>query len=373
MIQDASLLELSGAIYETIQSPRRWPEALRTLKILLEADDCLVVNLEKNGSRIGFAANADGILAAAAPATDADVKIDRRVLVGLDHAPGEIFLARGAIVPSICCEERLADGAGGTFLGLVVANDCSDFTALCATRTGSARDFAEPEQQLMLRLHPHLSRGHALERRLRLADEERRATLAALDHLSAGVIVVDGEGQIQLHNRRAKAILEQRDGLLLCGGLLRAGSVVETAALQEAIRNAVKAPGGAAAAVLSMRRASYSRPLELLVAPLADAGEADGLSGALVFVGDPERRPAMAAEALMQLYGLSPSEAVLAAELASGKTLAQFAEDHARNIETARKTLKRVFAKTDTGRQAELVGRLLSGPATFANGSAIAG
>ncbi len=56
----------------------------------------------------------------------------------------------------------------------------------------------------------------------------------------------------------------------------------------------------------------------------------------------------------------------LAAGLASGLSLAEFAEETERSIETARKTLKRVFAKTDTGRQGELIQRLLTGLAGLA-------
>ena len=71
----------------------------------------------------------------------------------------------------------------------------------------------------------------------------------------------------------------------------------------------------------------------------------------------------MVCETLQRLYGLSPAEAELAAGLASGLSLAEFAEETERSVETARKTLKRVFAKTETGRQGELIQRLLSGPA----------
>jgi len=65
---------------------------------------------------------------------------------------------------------------------------------------------------------------------------------------------------------------------------------------------------------------------------------------------------------LADLYGLTPAQAELAEALVAGKTLAEFAEETGRRTETVRKTLKYVFDKTNTARQAELVRCLLRGP-----------
>ena len=70
----------------------------------------------------------------------------------------------------------------------------------------------------------------------------------------------------------------------------------------------------------------------------------------------------MAADVLSRLYGLTPCEAELAAELVAGKTLAQFASETERNIETARKTLKHIFAKTDTNPSGRVGGSVADRP-----------
>ena len=69
---------------------------------------------------------------------------------------------------------------------------------------------------------------------------------------------------------------------------------------------------------------------------------------------------------LTRLYGLTPAEARLAAALVAGQSLADFAAGRKITDNTARWTLKQVFAKTDTRRQAELVRRLLTSPAALA-------
>lgn len=378
MSQDAFLLELSGAIYDAVQCRAGWPEVLGTLRDLLGAVDCAIVSIEKSSPRFGFAAAAShGVVTLPARNRNYGFMLDPRLHGGLHRAPGERFIADGRAAETDGWAQDLAallgDGAAGPFLGLIIENDRNHFAALTVTRSAHSAAFCEGEEALLARLHQHLWRGCALERRLNRAEHERRAARTALDRLPAGVVVVDGGGQIRFCNRFAEMILAERDGLVLGNDGLKAEAPREMVALCEAIRRASTAQDGCdSVTVLSVDRPSMSRPLELLVAPLANGvSDPEATAGALIFVSDPERRPRMAADGLTHLYGFSRAEAELAAELASGKTLAQFADERARNIETARKTLKRIFAKTNTGRQAELVGRLLTGPLIFVNGGAI--
>jgi DNA-binding CsgD family transcriptional regulator len=72
-------------------------------------------------------------------------------------------------------------------------------------------------------------------------------------------------------------------------------------------------------------------------------------------VTDPERQPRLASDSPVQASWPDPAEARLAAALAGGASLKDFAEEAAISMNTAGWTLKQVFAKTDTSRQAELV------------------
>lgn len=85
-----------------------------------------------------------------------------------------------------------------------------------------------------------------------------------------------------------------------------------------------------------------------------------GRAGAILFLADPERAPALDAGVLEQVWGLTPAEARLAKALMQGKTVQDFARDGGVSLNTARTHLKRIFLKTGVRRQAELV-RLLKG------------
>ena len=70
-------------------------------------------------------------------------------------------------------------------------------------------------------------------------------------------------------------------------------------------------------------------------------------------------------EALRTFYGLTPAEAELTALLSRGLSLDEAADRRGVSRNTARGQLKRIFAKTRTNRQAELVRMVLQGPAGF--------
>jgi len=73
---------------------------------------------------------------------------------------------------------------------------------------------------------------------------------------------------------------------------------------------------------------------------------------------------------LTALFDLSPSEAKLAARLATGNSVAETAAELGVTVKTARTYLERVFAKTGTHRQSDLVVLLRSaGPISSADAS----
>src|SRR4029077_18497355 len=71
------------------------------------------------------------------------------------------------------------------------------------------------------------------------ADRQALDAIAALDSLSAGVVVVDAALRPVLVNARASALAEARDGLQIDRAGLRAGSAAETRTLHSALAAAV--------------------------------------------------------------------------------------------------------------------------------------
>lgn len=202
----------------------------------------------------------------------------------------------------------------------------------------------------------------------------RHSLAATLDRLPFGVIFVDAAAKPLLANRAGEAILAAADGLASARQGLVASAATATAALKRAVGEAALAGAGRglhAGRAMALSRPSGRRALEVLVAPLPRNEERIGIvrAAAVVFVSDPEHEQRTPRELLRQLYGLTPAEAELAAALVGGRTLNDFADETGRRVETVRKTVKQVFAKTETSRQSELVARLLKGPARLDGGA----
>ena len=87
---------------------------------------------------------------------------------------------------------------------------------------------------------------------------------------------------------------------------------------------------------------------------------------AVLFVSDPEREVQTPEQFIRDLYGLTPAEARLAMLLGRGHTLNDAAGALGISRNTAHTHLSRIFMKTDTSRQSDLVRRLLTAPARLA-------
>jgi DNA-binding CsgD family transcriptional regulator len=76
-------------------------------------------------------------------------------------------------------------------------------------------------------------------------------------------------------------------------------------------------------------------------------------------------RDAFSPETLMRLFHLTPAEARLAVELASGRTLQEICAQFGISRATANTQLGAVFRKMEVGRQSELVALLNRGVGRF--------
>ena len=84
----------------------------------------------------------------------------------------------------------------------------------------------------------------------------------------------------------------------------------------------------------------------------------------LLFIRDPEAPLAVAR--LRELFGLTRTEAAVAAALARGQSLEDIAVQRGIGLGTVRTHLKRILAKTGTHRQAQAVALLARSTATAA-------
>lgn len=230
--------------------------------------------------------------------------------------------------------------------------------------------FDDGHCMLLGRLVPHLRRAFTLHRRLALLDINQGEVLASLDALPLGIVLTDADGRIRQANRTAREIAERRDGLLFTGDFIAAGRQADSAQLQQAVRNAVSGAldgGVAPAQAVSIARNNGSGDYPVVVSAVWSNPRQLGLGHldhplAVLFVTDPDRPQEAPAELLQRLFGLTGAEAAVAEKLVAGHSLPQVAKMLGVSHNTARTHLNRIFSKTGTARQSELVKKIMDTP-----------
>lgn len=235
------------------------------------------------------------------------------------------------------------------------------------TRPEGQPNFNSDELAAMAVLLPHLERAFQIY--ISMADTclENRVLAEAFDHVPRNVIIVDPQLCVAFANSGARHLLAASDGLgLRDDQRLTASSARQEKKIRDAIEK-VFARERRQTEVLLIPRPSGQRPLEMLISPFA-SHQLRSISReplALLFVSDPEQTLEPAEAVLRRMYGLTPAEARMAALLADGNDLAEACDVLGIQASTGRTHLKRIFAKTETNRQGELLRLIINGPANI--------
>jgi len=253
-------------------------------------------------------------------------------------------------------------------LGTVPLKSPEVVAVLRAIRPKTAARFGPWEVDLLKSLEPHLAKALRLHQLLGVAETRREEAAEVLDRLPAGVLLLDASGQVVGANRAGDALITKGDGLRAGRDGIRARLPAETLALRQMVARAATpaAEGESSDGVLNIHRSPPHRPLNVLVAPLRGLlGHAGPRATVALFVSDPERAPATSVERMRRWLGLTTAEAALVLELLRGLRVEEAADVLQISTNTARTQLKRVLAKTGTGRQAELLRLALAAPAVL--------
>jgi DNA-binding CsgD family transcriptional regulator len=192
------------------------------------------------------------------------------------------------------------------------------------------------------------------------------AAFAILEKLNRGVLVLDATGTVLFMNGAAEVMFARNSGLLLRGRCLRFEASTANAALEHFLERGCSTPD-CASLVLRVDGTRLKRPYRVLVSPLEPVAPSDGRAVCYsVFVYEPNggQRP-LPVPLLRMLYGLTVAEARLSNGLFAGLTLADAAKAQGTTVNTAKFTLKSIFAKCAVSSQAELLLLLSLGPRTL--------
>jgi DNA-binding CsgD family transcriptional regulator/PAS domain-containing protein len=233
---------------------------------------------------------------------------------------------------------------------------------LCIGAPLRSQPFGSDERmKLMHLLVPHLQQAMRVQSSLADLDLQRQRALDALDRLAHAAVLLGSDGKVVFANRAADRLSSSGDGLSIGRNGVRAARRDDDAALQRLIGRAGKDPNGSSSGgTLVLARPSGRRPFVVHVLPAGTIRSDVASAGALAVIVDPEREPATLHDTLRRLYGLTPAEATAASEVLKGEGLQSVADRMSITISTVRIHLQRVFDKTQTHRQAELVRLLLT-------------
>lgn len=236
---------------------------------------------------------------------------------------------------------------------MVEAGD--DAWAVTLQRTIDQGPYTPDEQTSLRRLIAPLNRAAQLAHNL---GEARVAGMAdALESVQTPSLLLNRTGRVLRISSGAEALLGT-DLQLRLGELTVPSDAQATSALRAHIAAAIWTDPKATSLVLApvIVRRTVGRPLILLAQPLRKAGLEyfDGCR-AILTITDLNVPSRTDDDLLKRLYGLTSREAELCTSLMSGLTLNECADWLGMSVHTTRAHLKKIFAKTETHSQTDLI------------------
>lgn len=372
------LSNLIGNIYEAAHRQMEWTDVIRDLRGLFD------------GSRACLALYSDDPSKSHVLSTDLDEGMTARFF---DFGPSNEWMDGFNAAPlgrvysdhAIVGHERLRKSAiwnewlrpqdmyGSLSCKLSRSDNSVWFLDIQRGRRQPSFDDRDGDQLRLL--VPHITRAVQISERLAVKD----ALSTAAHAFPFGCIIADRHARVVKMNAVAGAILEESSDLIAINGGHLAASAKNNARLQRLVQSACGGLDGfpAAGGELTIRSSDglLEKPrLILSTTPLAGGRVLDTLERryAAIYIQQISLSlPAGFSTRVQNAFDLAPAEARLAAHLAGGSSVREAALELGVSFGTARRYLERIFQKTDTHQQSQLVA-LLKTAVPFSQESTIA-
>ncbi|TPK72059.1 helix-turn-helix transcriptional regulator [Mesorhizobium sp. B2-4-15] len=366
MAPDATALALE-ACYDAAFEFERWPGGLQKLADALGATSCALRTCEKAHP---FAADQRGKAGSVPDSTEhAEFSALWHERIGdapSPHLERPQLLAKPPISFTVEDEITTPQERRGlsyyeeiarpghrewwALVGLVVKNRR---WGVSLYRDAQRGPFYPSEADHFLRVAPDLSR--IISTAEKLGELSVGPSLVTLDRLNFGAVLLDCRGCVRRFNERAAALFGS--DLVVRHGRIRATDQPSDARLQGFIRAAVSGLSVRSEPVVITRQ-GYPRMIAEVM-PMTALGR-DLFNGGdiLLYFTNLVTEPVLNEQLLSVTFKLTRAEARLASQLASGEGIRTASAKLGISRETARTQLRAVFAKTGTGRQAELAALL---------------
>jgi DNA-binding CsgD family transcriptional regulator/PAS domain-containing protein len=358
------LSDTIGAIYDCALEPDHWPEAMRRIAELTASAGMgmgIIDHKHKHNVRLyDYGYKEDdlrlyfGKYAAMNPAFVARLMFP----VG-EPVTGEMLLDEREFLESRLYQEFLKPRGlrYGATIELLRTAYRSAGTALMRKEGQSA--YGAVDLALLRLLSPHLCRALTISDALDLRTLQSQMLEATLDGLAAAVYLTTRDGRVVYMNAAAERQVKRSNAIRLVNNRLspvdpqaRAllGKTIDDAARDETARvngHSLSIPdvdgAGYVASLLPLERGRR----QSIIAPFA--------ASVAVFIQDPSEAPPMPGAAFAHLHRLTGGELRVLLTLAQGLGAKEAADMLGISEATVRTHLQRMFEKTGTSRQAELL------------------
>ncbi|WP_341898905.1 hypothetical protein [Ferrovibrio terrae] len=358
-------------LYEAALHPEGWQTVATDLARAFESGSCAIQLRDLADGRTLILSNTDNYDAKSLADYEAhyyanDPYVDGALKIGFGiPLLGHKIVDANALLNS----ELYADwGKGiGVFhlTGAMMAVDSGAIAGIGIHRAYGSTDYTVEDQHAVGLILPHLTRALQMYRKLNGLERQGQIGLAALEALTVGVMVVDAAGRLLFSNTVAERLLQKGQGIAASHGHLRAQLADRNLVLQHTIREAVAGFSGRSShtGMLVMPRRD-GLPLSLLVCPAPGdrLGSNRLKAAAIIFVNNPDDRVTPTEAALSAQFRLTPAEARLTAALLDGEHVDDYVQRTGLSLHTVKTQLKAIFAKTGSGRQADLIRVVLANP-----------
>lgn len=368
----ARLADAIGSIYESTIDPSTWPQALRSMSGLVDAFFSSIVVLDHSTSSIQVHSRWGG------DTMWIDL-LDRKYAGMMPFLPVLDRFGVGQPFNMTMAADLLADPAvwHGEFTtewaqpagvrdsaSVILERTRSRSVALTLSTHRSRPVVSEAELRVVELLVPHIQRALRISEVMAAGNRAADTFERMLDTLQTGAIAVDGQGRVRHANHIASAMLSRGDPVFVRNGTLAVrGMPASTDMLVDALSRLGRAGAGFTGSLPGLPlRFEDGRSAVGHILPLGPERRSRGSgSGAIaaIFIATASDRPHVSLEALTGLYGLTGAESRVLAEIAAGRNRAEAARALSIADSTAKTHLERVFWKTGTSTQLELV-RLVS-------------
>lgn len=233
------------------------------------------------------------------------------------------------------------------------------FSLILHRRIGDPAEMDGADAAFMQDIGPHLFSLSNITAKLQAARAAEATLTSLMDRLRVGIVLCTSTGDVRWGNRAATAMIRNGAALAITNGRLRGVSadgrqkltrLLATAGAEDMVTACFRQPNDVGLQVIAL-------PDGALGGALAGgwAAEPDGV--ALILI-DPRQAPLLCARDVVSIFGLTPAEAQLSVALCAGASLTEYAALRGISVGTVRIQMKRILEKTNSRRQADLVGKL---------------